>query len=55
MAGNGTSILLVEQNVHLALDVAQKAYILETGKLTLLEPSAELKKNEEVRRSYLGR
>lgn len=50
----GTTILLVEQNVHMGLKVASKGYILETGKLALSGSASELQANDEVRRSYLG-
>jgi branched-chain amino acid transport system ATP-binding protein len=48
------SILLVEQNAALALDLADQAYLLETGKVVLAGPAAEIRQNEAVRRSYLG-
>ncbi len=50
----GTTILLVEQSVHHALDVADRAYVIETGRVTLDGPAAELKHNPQVERSYLG-
>ena len=50
----GTTILLVEQNVHMGLKVAHKGYILETGKLVLSGTAAELQSNDEIRRAYLG-
>jgi branched-chain amino acid transport system ATP-binding protein len=50
----GTPVLLVEQNALMALDVAQRGYVMETGKIALQGPSSELKTNEEVRKSYLG-
>jgi branched-chain amino acid transport system ATP-binding protein len=50
----GTTILLVEQNARMALDLAQRAYVLETGRLTLAGTGGELKENQEVRRAYLG-
>ncbi len=48
------SMLLVEQNASLALDLADHAYLLETGRVALQGPSAEIKNNESVRRAYLG-
>ena len=48
------SLLLVEQNANLALDLADSAYLLETGRIVLAGSSAEIKSNEAVRRSYLG-
>jgi branched-chain amino acid transport system ATP-binding protein len=51
----GTTMLLVEQNVHHALDVADRAYVMETGRITLEGPAAELRRNPQVEQSYLGR
>ena len=51
---SGTSILLVEQNVSLALDVAARGYVLESGRVTLKGASAELNENPAVRAAYLG-
>jgi len=48
------SILLVEQNARLALQLADTAYLLETGRVVLSGPSAEMKRNDAVRRAYLG-
>ncbi len=50
----GTTILLVEQNANMALDVANHAYVLETGVISCEGPAEELQRNDEVRRSYLG-
>jgi branched-chain amino acid transport system ATP-binding protein len=50
----GTPVLLVEQNALMALDVAQRGYVMETGKIALEGPAAELKTNEQVRKTYLG-
>ncbi len=50
----GTTILLVEQNANMALQVASRAYVLESGRITLSGAAAELVNNDEVRRSYLG-
>jgi branched-chain amino acid transport system ATP-binding protein len=50
----GTPILLVEQNALMALDVADRGYVLETGKVALEGPAGELRKNEQVRKTYLG-
>jgi branched-chain amino acid transport system ATP-binding protein len=50
----GTTILLVEQNANFALDVSKRAYVLETGKVTLSDQSASLRENPEVQRAYLG-
>jgi branched-chain amino acid transport system ATP-binding protein len=48
------SILLVEQNAALALDLASHAYVLETGKVVMSGPSSVVKNDENVRKSYLG-
>jgi branched-chain amino acid transport system ATP-binding protein len=50
----GVTLLLVEQNAHMALQVASRAYVLETGRITLSGPAAELADNEQVQRAYLG-
>ena len=50
----GLTILLVEQNANLALDVSSYGYVLETGKILLEGPSAELKANPQVQEAYLG-
>jgi branched-chain amino acid transport system ATP-binding protein len=50
----GTAILLVEQNAHLALSIAQRAYVLETGRITLAGKASELAQDERVRQAYLG-
>jgi branched-chain amino acid transport system ATP-binding protein len=51
---SGTSILLVEQNANLALEVADRAYVLEKGEISLEGTGAELRDNEHVKASYLG-
>ena len=50
----GTAILLVEQNAFMALQVAQRAYVLETGKVVLSGPAAELLRDPKVKAAYLG-
>lgn len=50
----GTTILLVEQNAHMALSIAHKAYVLETGRITLAGTAKELSESEAVRKAYLG-
>ena len=50
----GTTVLLVEQNAHQALGVAHRAYVLETGRVTLEGPAAELAQNPQVKAAYLG-
>jgi branched-chain amino acid transport system ATP-binding protein len=52
---NGTTILLVEQNAKAALKVADRGYVLETGKVILEGDAADLLENKEVQRAYLGR
>ncbi len=50
----GTTILLVEQNAMMALDVANRGYVLETGTVALSDDAKALRRNEQVRKSYLG-
>jgi branched-chain amino acid transport system ATP-binding protein len=50
----GLTVLVVEQNAKIALDVAERAYVLEVGKVAVEGTSAELRGNESVRKSYLG-
>jgi branched-chain amino acid transport system ATP-binding protein len=50
----GTPVLLVEQNALMALDVAKRGYVMETGRIALEGPAGELKTNEQVRMTYLG-
>jgi branched-chain amino acid transport system ATP-binding protein len=50
----GTTVLLVEQNAARALEVAERGYVLETGRVTLADTAAALRSNERVRASYLG-
>jgi branched-chain amino acid transport system ATP-binding protein len=50
----GTPILLVEQNALMALDAAERGYVLETGRIALADEAKSLKQNEQVRRAYLG-
>jgi branched-chain amino acid transport system ATP-binding protein len=50
----GTPILLVEQNALMALDVANRGYVLETGHVALADDAKKLKQNEDVQRTYLG-
>ena len=50
----GTPILLVEQNALMALDVANRGYVLETGRIALSDTAQALKQNEQVRKTYLG-
>jgi branched-chain amino acid transport system ATP-binding protein len=50
----GTPILLVEQNALMALDIANRGYVLETGKVALANDAAALRQDEQVRKTYLG-
>lgn len=50
----GTTILLVEQNAHMALSVADRAYVIETGRVVLSGTAKELKETEQVKAAYLG-
>lgn len=50
----GTTILLVEQNAHMALQISRRAYVLEVGNIKLQGESKDLQQNDQVRRAYLG-
>ena len=50
----GRTVILVEQNARLALGLAQNAYVIETGDIALSGPSEELRKNDDVKKAYLG-
>ena len=50
----GTTILLVEQNAQMALSIADRAYVLETGRIVMEGPARELLTNDNVRKAYLG-
>jgi branched-chain amino acid transport system ATP-binding protein len=50
----GVSVLLVEQNAAMALELADQAYLLETGRVVMSGPATDLKKDDSIRRSYLG-
>jgi branched-chain amino acid transport system ATP-binding protein len=50
----GTTILLVEQNAHMALQVAHRGYVLQTGTIVLHDTAANLRQNESVQKAYLG-
>ena len=51
---SGTTVLLVEQNANMALSIANRAYVLETGRITLSGAAQELAASEDVRKAYLG-
>ncbi len=50
----GTTIFMIEQNANMALAIADRAYVLQTGAVVLSGPSAELRQNEQIRHAYLG-
>jgi len=50
----GTTILLIEQNAYMALGIANRAYVLETGNIVLHGRASELAENDEIRKAYLG-
>lgn len=50
----GTTVLLVEQNANMALSIANRAYVLETGKIVLSGTAKELQESEQVKAAYLG-
>ena len=50
----GTTILLVEQNARMALSIADRAYVIETGRIGMEGPAKELAENEDVKKAYLG-
>ena len=51
---DGTTILLVEQNANMALSIANRAYVLETGRIVMEGNAVDLMKNDDVRKAYLG-
>ena len=50
----GTTVLLVEQNAHMALQVAHRGYVLQTGAIVLSDSAKELQRNPMVQKAYLG-
>jgi len=52
---SGVAILVVEQNANVSLSIADRGYVLSTGRLVLEGPAADLRENEELRKAYLGR
>jgi branched-chain amino acid transport system ATP-binding protein len=50
----GTTVLLVEQNTQIALDIASRGYVMQTGEITLAGTTKSLKNNEMVKKTYLG-
>ena len=51
---SGVTVLLVEQNAKMALDIANRAYVLETGNIVMSGDATQLANNPEVRKAYLG-
>ena len=51
----GTTIFVIEQNVNMALSIAHRGYVLQTGRVVLSGPAAELLRHEDLRKAYLGR
>jgi branched-chain amino acid transport system ATP-binding protein len=54
LRGEGRTILLVEQNARGALQISQRGYVIETGRITVSGPADQLLRDEEVRRAFLG-
>ena len=54
VTADGVAVLLVEQNARAALKLAQRAYVMESGRITLAGPAVELAADERVRAAYLG-
>ena len=52
--GEGTAILIIEQNANMALNVTEHAYVLERGRISLEGPSQELKQTDQIKHLYLG-
>jgi len=50
----GTTVLMVEQNAYMALQLAGRAYVMETGRITLEGPARDLMHNDRVKHAYLG-
>ncbi|MFL6517337.1 MAG: ABC transporter ATP-binding protein, partial [Bacillus sp. (in: firmicutes)] len=51
---SGTTILLVEQNANMALSIADRAYVIETGKIVASGTAEELNQSDQIRNAYLG-
>ena len=51
---NQTTIFLVEQNANMALQIAHRGYVMENGRITLMDSAKNLASNEEVKKAYLG-
>ena len=50
----GTTVLLIEQNANMALQIADRGYVLETGRVTMTDDARKLQANDDVRKAYLG-
>jgi branched-chain amino acid transport system ATP-binding protein len=50
----GTTVLLIEQNAHMALSIANRGYVIESGKIVLEDDAKALLGNDQVRKAYLG-
>ena len=50
----GTTVLLIEQNANMALQIADRGYVLETGRVTMTDEAKKLQANDDVRKAYLG-
>ena len=54
IANEGVTILLVEQNAHMALQIADRGYVLQSGEVAISDTAANLQQNETVQKTYLG-
>ncbi len=54
IAGTGLTVLLVEQNVHISLELAHRAYVLENGRMVMEGPAENMINNDHIRKSYLA-
>ena len=54
LKASGMTVLLIEQNARLALSIADRAYVLETGRIVMEGNAQELLENDQVRKAYLG-
>jgi branched-chain amino acid transport system ATP-binding protein len=53
--GQGTTVFMVEQNANMALSIAHRGYVLQTGRIVLADTAQNLLNNEQLRKAYLGR
>ncbi|MGH8874907.1 MAG: ABC transporter ATP-binding protein, partial [Acidimicrobiia bacterium] len=51
----GTTVFMVEQNANMALSIADRGYVLQTGRIVLADAAERLRDNQQIRRAYLGR